>query len=119
MEECARYGVWRLHRRAAAMVRATLASAGAGQVLNSVDELLLALAWGYGHGAVHALFEFGSLLPLTSAHGARARPLPIPPRCPSHAYSACGHTLLCLRRIATCAPPSFIPYPPPRRQLPC
>ena len=36
---------------------------------NALDRLHLTLGWGYGHGAVHVVFFFLSLLPLTTGDG--------------------------------------------------
>lgn len=67
VEELARYGVVRLHRRTVAELHRM--SVSSGHTFTPVDELYLAVGWGYGQAAVHALIMFGSLLPLTAGHG--------------------------------------------------
>jgi anterior pharynx defective protein 1 len=67
VEELARYGVVRLHRRTVAELRRM--SVSSGHTFTPVDELYLAVGWGYGQAAVHALIMFGSVLPLTAGHG--------------------------------------------------
>lgn len=67
IEELARYGLWQVHKRALVVLhRMSLQS---GHTFTKLDELYLALGWGYGHAAVHVLFLFGSLLPLMTGHG--------------------------------------------------
>lgn len=44
-------------------------SRSSGHSFSALDRLYLALGWGYGHGACHALFFFASILPLTAGHG--------------------------------------------------
>jgi anterior pharynx defective protein 1 len=46
-----------------------------GHQFSALDRLYLALGWGYGHGAVHVLFFFASILPLTAGHGTLYQPL--------------------------------------------
>jgi anterior pharynx defective protein 1 len=67
IEEAARAGVWQMHKRALSVLQGM--SASSGHSFNKLDELYLALGWGYGHAAVHVLFMFASLLPLTAGHG--------------------------------------------------
>lgn len=67
IEEAARAGVWQMHKRALSVLQGM--SASSGHSFTKLDELYLALGWGYGHAAVHVLFIFGSLLPLTAGHG--------------------------------------------------
>jgi anterior pharynx defective protein 1 len=67
IEELARYGVWRLHKKTVAVLHHM--SESSGHTFTPVDELYLAVGWGYGHAAVHVLIMFGSLLPLTAGHG--------------------------------------------------
>lgn len=67
VEELARYGVWRLHRKTVAVLHRM--SESSGHTFTPVDELYLAVGWGYGQAAVHVLIMFGSLLPLTAGHG--------------------------------------------------
>jgi hypothetical protein len=67
IEELARYGVWHLHKRTVAvLLRMSLSS---GHTFTPVDELYMAVGWGYGQAAVHVLIMFASLLPLTAGHG--------------------------------------------------
>lgn len=42
-----------------------------GHRFGLLDKLYMAVAWGYGHGACHAVFFFLSLLPLTTGEHAR------------------------------------------------
>lgn len=67
IEEAARIGVWQLHKRTLAILHHM--SRASGHSFTKLDELYLALGWGYGHAAVHVLFMFGSILPLTAGHG--------------------------------------------------
>lgn len=67
IEEVARYGVWRIHKRSLDVLHRM--SVQSGHTFTKLDELYLALGWGYGHAAVHVLLMFGSLLPLTVGHG--------------------------------------------------
>lgn len=67
VEELARYGVWHLHKRTLAVLHRM--SESSGHTFTPVDELYLAVGWGYGQAAVHVLILFGSLLPLTAGHG--------------------------------------------------
>lgn len=67
VEELARYGVVRLHRRTVAELHRM--SVSSSHTFTPVDELYLAVGWGYGQAAVHVLIMFGSLLPLTAGHG--------------------------------------------------
>lgn len=67
IEEIARYGVWQMHKRSLVVLHRM--SVQSGHTFTKLDELYLALGWGYGHAAVHVLFMFGSLLPLTAGHG--------------------------------------------------
>lgn len=68
VEEVVRLGVVAAHSRMCAVLR-RMAAASPGHTFGRADELLLALAWGYGQAAVHGLFIFASLLPLTAGHG--------------------------------------------------
>lgn len=67
VEELARYGVWRLHKKTVAVLHRM--SVSSGHTFTPVDELYLAVGWGYGQAAVHVLIMFASLLPLTAGHG--------------------------------------------------
>jgi anterior pharynx defective protein 1 len=67
IEEAARIGVWQLHKRISADLHRR--SAASGHSFTKLDELYLALGWGYGQAAIHVLFLFASLLPLTVGHG--------------------------------------------------
>eukprot|EP00878_Enallax_costatus_P028539 GHUV01030830.1.p1 GENE.GHUV01030830.1~~GHUV01030830.1.p1 ORF type:complete len:220 (+),score=62.05 GHUV01030830.1:896-1555(+) len=59
--------MWQMHKRALVVLHRM--SVQSGHTFTKLDELYLALGWGYGHAAVHVLFLFGSLLPLTTGHG--------------------------------------------------
>lgn len=67
VEEVARYGVWQLHKKTVAVLHRM--SESSGHTFTPVDEMYLAVGWGYGQAAVHVLILFGSLLPLTAGHG--------------------------------------------------
>jgi hypothetical protein len=67
IEELARYGVWHLHKQTIAVLHRM--SQSSSHTFTPVDELYLAVGWGYGQAAVHALIMFASLLPLTAGHG--------------------------------------------------
>lgn len=67
VEELARYGVWRLHKKTVGVLHHM--SESSGHTFTVLDELYLAVGWGYGQAAVHVLIMFGSLLPLTAGHG--------------------------------------------------
>lgn len=67
IEEAARYGVWQLHKRTLALLHDM--STASGHTFTPVDELYLAVGWGYGQAVVHVLIMFGSLVPLTAGHG--------------------------------------------------
>ncbi|KAG2438950.1 hypothetical protein HYH02_010743 [Chlamydomonas schloesseri] len=67
IEEAVRFGTWWLHRVTLntldGMARAS------GHRFGLLDKLYMAVAWGYGHGACHAVFFFLSMLPLTTGDG--------------------------------------------------
>ncbi|GLC35537.1 hypothetical protein PLESTB_000196900 [Pleodorina starrii] len=67
IEEAVRYGVWRVHRKTLEPLE-SMARASRHR-FSSLDKLYMALAWGYGHGASHAVFFFLSFLPLTTDDG--------------------------------------------------
>ncbi|GIL51355.1 hypothetical protein Vafri_7357 [Volvox africanus] len=67
IEEAVRYGVWRLHRKTLEPLESMARSSG--HRFSVLDKLYMALAWGYGHAASHAVFFFLSFLPLTADDG--------------------------------------------------
>ncbi|EFJ50144.1 hypothetical protein VOLCADRAFT_109690 [Volvox carteri f. nagariensis] len=72
IEEAVRYGVWRLHRKTLEPLESMARSSGRRFAL--LDKLYMALAWGYGHSASHAVFFFLSFLPLTVSDGTYYNP---------------------------------------------
>lgn len=67
IEEAVRYIVWHFHFRLCQVLEAMARRSGHG--FSYSDHLYLALGWGTGHAACHALFFFASLLPLTTGDG--------------------------------------------------
>jgi hypothetical protein len=83
LEEGARAGVAQLHRRTVAVLQRM--SASSGHTFTAVDVQYLAVGWGFGQAALHALVMFGSLLPLTTGHATLYTPA-----CPQVRARACA-----------------------------
>lgn len=67
IQELARFGLWHIHR---ITIRTLERHAGAtGHRFDLADKLYIALGWGFGHGAAHAIFFYLSFLPLTTGSG--------------------------------------------------
>ncbi|KAG2500706.1 hypothetical protein HYH03_001471 [Edaphochlamys debaryana] len=67
IEELTRYGAWRMHRKTLEVF--DVMARNSGHRFSLLDKLYMATAWGYGHGACHAVFFFLSFLPLTTNDG--------------------------------------------------
>ncbi|GFR47451.1 hypothetical protein Agub_g9175 [Astrephomene gubernaculifera] len=67
IQEAVRYGLWRMNRKAVETLESM--SRSSGHRFSQLDRLYMAMAWGYGHAACHAIFFFLSMLPLTVGDG--------------------------------------------------
>lgn len=65
LQELGRWLLWLIHSKTSRVLE--IQARASGQRFELVDKLYLALGWGWGHGAAHAIFFYLSFLPLTTS----------------------------------------------------